>query len=127
MTNPAPHDRAVELLKERLPTDKVHSIVLFGSVARGEATADSDIDLLVIYDGSFDTQSRFNDMVYDIDMENGVFTQLVFFKPEGFEREVRWRSYFSQDVISQGVVLYDDATFRRICRESFKAGSGVPG
>lgn len=36
-----------EILKERLGDDLV-SVVLFGSVARGEARPDSDIDLLVI-------------------------------------------------------------------------------
>ena len=127
MNNPAAHERAVELLKERLPTDTVHSIVLFGSVARGEATADSDIDLLVIYDGSSETKTRFNEVADEIDLANEVFTQLVFFKPEGFEREVGWRSYFAQDVVSQGVVLYDDGTFGRICREMPALGSGVPG
>ncbi|MCH8207131.1 MAG: nucleotidyltransferase domain-containing protein [Chloroflexi bacterium] len=126
MANPPAHDRAVRLLKEKLPTDEVHSIVLFGSVARGDAGPESDIDLLVIYDGSFETKRRFQDITYDIGLENSLLAQSVFFKPEGFEREVRWRSYFAQDVISQGIVLHDDGTYRGICRESLKAGSGVP-
>tara|TARA_B100000749_G_scaffold221002_1_gene176050 strand:- start:38 stop:349 length:312 start_codon:yes stop_codon:yes gene_type:complete len=98
--------------------------VLFGPVARGDATTESDIDLLVIYDGSFATKERFTDVADDVDLANGVFTQLVFFRTKRFEREIRWRSYFSQDVINQGVVLYDDGTCQGICRESLKAGSG---
>lgn len=31
--------------------DKIDSIILFGSVARGEAKEDSDIDILVIWKG----------------------------------------------------------------------------
>ena len=40
--------RALPELKEKLP---VRRVVLFGSFAKGRATAYSDVDLLVVYDG----------------------------------------------------------------------------
>ena len=40
--------RALPELKEKLP---VRRVVLFGSFAKGRATAHSDVDLLVVYDG----------------------------------------------------------------------------
>ncbi len=46
-------DDAVELL---VPVTGAQSIVLFGSVARGEDTAGSDIDLLVIIDDEADVR-----------------------------------------------------------------------
>jgi len=44
-STPAVLDRAVELLVEAAPDA---TIVLFGSHARGDARADSDVDLLVV-------------------------------------------------------------------------------
>jgi len=46
--NPAKFDAAVELLRRALPRPAIATAVVFGSVARGEATEDSDLDLLVI-------------------------------------------------------------------------------
>lgn len=47
--------RALELLRKHLPTlaDEydVRSLALFGSLSRHEASADSDIDILVGFDG----------------------------------------------------------------------------
>jgi len=43
------HRKAIESVVEQFLSelnDRIHSIVLFGSVARGEATEESDIDLL---------------------------------------------------------------------------------
>lgn len=46
--NPDRFDAAVEDLRRRLPRPATRAAVVFGSVARGEATEDSDLDLLVI-------------------------------------------------------------------------------
>ena len=46
--SPKRFEDAVEHLRERIPGNSATAVVLFGSVARGEATEDSDIDLLII-------------------------------------------------------------------------------
>jgi uncharacterized protein len=52
---PASREQIVALLRERLPALAtvlpLKRAVLFGSWAKGRATAFSDIDLLVVYDG----------------------------------------------------------------------------
>ncbi len=125
------HQSVVNSLKEQLLAElegEIRSIVLFGSVARGETTEDSDIDILIITDAPLETMQRIDKISYHIDLENGVFTQLVFFTTQGFEKEtITYRSYFSSDVISQGIVLYDDGTFRRICEKAASTVTGVPG
>ena len=121
--------RVAETLKDRLLAevkDHVHSIVLFGSVARGEATPDSDTDMLIIVDGHHETKRRIYEISYEVDLENGAFTQSGFFTPEGFENEVRMRSWLSSDLISQGIVLYDDGTYRRICDKAPPTFPGIP-
>ena len=54
------HQKVIDALKEQLLAefaDEVHSIILFGSVARGEANADSDVDVLIISDASREEQA----------------------------------------------------------------------
>jgi predicted nucleotidyltransferase len=46
--NPPNFDAAVEMLRRALPRSAITAAVVFGSVARGEATEESDLDLLVI-------------------------------------------------------------------------------
>ena len=46
--NPPRFDEAVEDLRRRLPRRATAAAILFGSTARGEATEESDIDLLII-------------------------------------------------------------------------------
>ena len=124
------YKRVIDLLKDKLLAEfgsEVHSIVLFGSVARGEATADSDIDVLIVTDGVSDTKRRAHEISSEIDFDNEVFTQLVSLTIHQLEKEVRMRSWFSSDVIAQGVILHDDGTYQRI-RETHPAFvPGVPG
>jgi predicted nucleotidyltransferase len=43
----------IKTLAERLKTENVYKIILFGSHAKGTANADSDIDLMIIVDDDF--------------------------------------------------------------------------
>lgn len=52
--------------------DRFAGLVLYGSVARGQADAGSDIDLLVLLRGSFDTFEelrRIVDLLYPVQLE----------------------------------------------------------
>jgi predicted nucleotidyltransferase len=118
------------LLTERLLAklkDQIHSIVIFGSAARGDATENSDIDILVIMDAPFDSKQRIRAITYDLALDSGVIIQLKFFRSTGFADEaLRFRSDFASDVIEQGIVLHDDGTFGRICQKVHPAGAGIP-
>lgn len=49
--------------------DKIREIILFGSHVRGEATKDSDIDILVLIDDSidpFEMRRSLSDLLFDI-------------------------------------------------------------
>jgi predicted nucleotidyltransferase len=117
LTATAKNERVVRSLAKRLLEvvgSHIYCIVLFGSTARQDATSDSDIDLLLITDGSQDTKRRIHEVSYDIDLENDVFTHLVFYRAQRFADEVRTRSYFADDILKEGIVLYDDGTLQRI-------------
>ena len=53
--------RVVEAHRSSLARLGVHSLAVFGSVARGQATGDSDIDFLVEFTGSA-TLARYMDL-----------------------------------------------------------------
>ena len=60
--------------------DKIKEIILYGSYARGEATKDSDIDLLVLIDDSInpsDVRKSLSDLLLDILLEKGELISVV--------------------------------------------------
>ena len=113
-------DSLVPLLLAELES-QIHSLVLFGSVARGEARPDSDVDILVLTEAPLAVRQRIDEISYDIDLKNTVFTQLVVLTTTNFEAEARMRSYFSSDIFRDGIVLHDDGTYQRIRKQASSA------
>lgn len=48
--------------------ERIHEIILYGSVARGEATEKSDVDVLVIFEEMGNTDELFQ-LAFDVGME----------------------------------------------------------
>jgi len=68
--------------------DKIKEIILYGSHARGEATKDSDIDLLVLIDDSIDpsdVRRSLSDLLFDILLEKGELVSVVVLPRTFFE------------------------------------------
>ena len=96
--------------------DSIQAIVLYGSVARGDANEHSDIDLLVITpdDADYETRYKIDEIAYDVGWEkdNIALVQLVMMPKEWFETEaITYRSYFASDIMEQGIVLHDDGAY----------------
>ena len=91
----------------------INSIVIYGSVARGDARDDSDIDMfVVIKDNSlFKTVS---DIGYSVDVKNRTHTSFFWATPREVTRMVKNHSPFIDSVAAEGIVLYDRGTFRRL-------------
>lgn len=98
----------------------IYSIVLYGSVVRGEASDESDIDILVIGDGQSDIEDRILDISYEIDLRNHMATSIFYSTSEDFERRLKLGSPFVEEVLNNGVVLHDNGTFKRL-REQMPA------
>ena len=112
--------------------DDIQAIVLYGSVARGDANEHSDIDLLVITPAAADYETRYkiSGIAYDVSWErdNIALVQLMMMPKDGFETEaITYRSYFGSDIMEQGVVLHDDGSYQRICDKANGVGAGIPG
>ena len=130
------HEVAADLtaLLLREFTDDIHAVVLFGSVARGEAHEFSDVDLLVITDAAHETRERISDFADDFYWDHfQTHDEQILFQPlrmttAGFEKEaITYRSYLAQDIIEQGVVFYDDGAYQSICNKPNGTGSRASG
>lgn len=102
-------DMFVERVTER-ERKNLSKIILFGSVARGEANGDSDIDVLVILRKN-DNEDRKNiidigvDVRWDMDFDDNAYLQPITIS----EEEAGGLDFYGlmRNVDREGVVLYD--------------------
>ena len=113
-------DTLVERLLDRM-RDEVHSVILFGSVARGEANDRSDIDMYIISKDSSDTRRRMEAICVEVQDEfenvapiHRLFTDKMMFHLEA----TSCRCDRTMNIINQGIVLHDDGAYRDILREA---------
>ncbi|MBQ9812378.1 MAG: nucleotidyltransferase domain-containing protein [Thermoguttaceae bacterium] len=90
--------------------DSVNSIVLYGSVARGDAEDDSDVDVALIVNKPLtrDDDERLNDFFVDMDLKYGKFFSVVNILESKFQE---WREYipFYRNIVKEGIVLWKAA------------------
>ncbi len=113
-------DTLVERLLDRM-RDEVHSVILFGSVARGEANARSDIDMYIISKDSSDTRRRMEAICVEVqdEFENVAPIHRLFTDKMMFYTEASiCRCDRTMNIINQGIVLHDDGAYRDILREA---------
>ena len=66
----------------------IRRVILYGSHARGEATKDSDVDVLVLVDQSLspcEVRDSLNDLLYDMLMEEGELVSVIVLLEDFFE------------------------------------------
>jgi predicted nucleotidyltransferase len=86
--------------------DKIDSIILFGSVARGEAREESDIDILVVAVGDrFRMRRELSGIVLDILLETGEYISVKTLSIEDFNFLKEEESSFLSNVIKEGVFI----------------------
>ena len=101
-------------LKSSFGNEKILSVALFGSVARGQARSDSDIDLLIVH-----KKVDFNPVYRSVDIalalrEENEYKRLIeqglnpqpscIFMTEG---ELWDRTHILLDILVEGILLYD--------------------
>jgi predicted nucleotidyltransferase len=89
---------------------EVHSIILFGSVARGEATIKSDVDVLVLVSNS--EEGKFKEVMGSVDrLANEVSGRYpkklvpLMMMMKDFEKSLKEQKRFAVDVQEDGIVL----------------------
>ncbi len=94
----------IERMVRLFPDLGVRKAILFGSLARGDVTASSDIDLILV----MDTTKRFVDRLDDIirALRPRVGLDVLVYTPEEFE-ELRRSRAFVQSAVKEGKVIYE--------------------
>ena len=86
--------------------DRVESIILFGSVARGEGKEDSDVDILVIWKGDkLEGWDILEDIAMDILLEYRQLISIKIIYTHEYLGMVNVGSSFIQNIKKEGVVI----------------------
>jgi len=95
--------RVVERLAEAFRPERIY---VFGSQARGEATFDSDIDLLIIVAQASEPAHRLAQAAYRIATPHSLALDLLVMPRDEFERRSRALASLPATVLREGRVLY---------------------
>ena len=83
--------------------EKIKQVILYGSHVRGEATRDSDVDILVVVDGSLnplEVRKGLSDFLFDILLEEGELVSVIAVPHHFFKN---YNSPFMLNVRKEGV------------------------
>ena len=94
---------------QRVYGNKLKAVILYGSVARGTATEESDIDIMVLIDGTAQELRAFEDQLSDVSTDISIKYFKVFSIIDiSYQEYMRWMNMlpFYRNVSQEGVVLY---------------------
>jgi predicted nucleotidyltransferase len=89
--------------------DRLKAVILYGSVARGTQSEDSDIDIMLLIDGTAEQLRAYDDRLSDISTDLGLKYGKVFSIIDvAYQEYQNWKtiSPFYKNVDREGVVLY---------------------
>jgi len=102
----------IRRLRERLSAwPELNGAWLFGSVARGDADSDSDVDLLIVADDlqSHDLHERLSRLQADVRSWTGNDLQLVEHSPSSWRKLVRAKNPLVEQIRLDGIALASDS------------------
>ena len=94
----------VKALLMKMYGERIKKVILYGSYVRGEATKDSDIDVLVLVDESlnpFEVRESLSDLLFDILLEEGELVSVMAIPEHLFEH---YDSPFMLNVRKEGII-----------------------
>lgn len=99
-------DTKAQLIAEEISrNEQVVAVILFGSLARGEATEESDIDMLVVTEREM--EDELNDAVYRLMFKYDVPVEAVFLTYEDLLINLQAKTMFSFGLLEGYKVVYD--------------------
>lgn len=88
---------------EAINSDEIFEIILYGSVARGDDTEDSDIDILIISNNFHDIEDFVADEVLKVLLEDYEYISAQIMSNDHFEKTKNFS--FLKNVLKEGVVI----------------------
>lgn len=89
--------------------EKLKAVILYGSVARGTATSESDVDIMLLIDGTDQELRTFEEKLSDISTDISMkYMKVLSIIDISYQEYMQWIniSPFYQNVSKEGVVLY---------------------
>lgn len=94
----------------RIMKSRVKSIILYGSVARGANTEESDIDIAILVRGMLDNESEdmLSELIVDLNLEYDKVFSVIDIEYEMFQK---WENTipFYQNINREGIILWEAA------------------
>jgi len=92
----------VPMISETLAKEKIQSAFVFGSVARGEETSSSDIDIVVVGDLGL---RKLSGLLSDVSEKLGREINPHVFKPEEFAKRIKSKDHFVTSILQKPKVF----------------------
>lgn len=98
-------EKFVREIKNRYGNE-IKEVILFGSLARGEATSESDIDLLVITTSDwYEMQKKLSEVIAEFLLETGEYISAKAVNVGEYELMKKIRTGFYENIKREGVVV----------------------
>ena len=104
------NEKIQEFVKEiqQLLGARVKKIILYGSYARGDYNKQSDVDIMILTDLSFeeieDYRDKISDIAYDIELNTGIILSPIIKNIEKYNARVNFVPFY-KNIQEEGVVL----------------------
>jgi predicted nucleotidyltransferase len=87
--------------------DRTAEVILYGSRARGDATEESDYDLLIVSDGpaTIEREDRLRRALYDIQLETGTVITVILVNRADWETPLYKAMPLHQNITREGISL----------------------
>ena len=93
---------------KQLLGNRLKKIILYGSYARGDYNKQSDVDIMILTDLSFEEieeyRDRISDIAYDIELDTGIILSPVIKNIEKYNSRISFVPFY-KNVEREGVVL----------------------
>lgn len=105
------HDIVTQVCRA-IPAD-LEKVILYGSYARGEATDESDVDIMAVVDNGKELEKTVRqimvDISYELSLAYGVEVTVLLQDKDEYEQ---WQPYipFLRNVNREGIVVYERTT-----------------
>lgn len=87
---------------------RLKKIILYGSYARGDYNKQSDVDIMILTDLSFEEieeyRDKISDIAYDIELSTGIILSPVIKNIEKYNSRINFAPFY-KNVEKEGVVL----------------------